>query len=82
MGYPTLAYSAGIGAKPFMAYMSSSLRGISACIEPSSNGSIIMCDTGGLKGGPVRNVSVKLESIGRSSITRVEALPLSRRGVV
>lgn len=47
-----LAYSAGIGASPLIAYMSSSLRGISACMEPSSSGSIIMCVTGGLKGAP------------------------------
>jgi hypothetical protein len=65
-----------------MEYMSSSLRGISACIEPSSNGSIIMCVTGGLKDGPVRDVSVRLEYVVRSSITRVEALPFSRRGVM
>ena len=65
-----------------MAYMSSSLRVISACIEPSSNGSIIICVTGGLKGGPIRVISDVLECIVGVSITRVEALPFSRRGIV
>lgn len=48
----------GIKCIPFMAYISSSLRGISACIgeyaapDPKSRGSIIMWLTGGLKVAP------------------------------
>ena len=48
----------GMRCIPFMAYIISSLRGISACIgeyaapEPKSRGSIIMWLTGGLKVAP------------------------------
>lgn len=62
MGYPTLVYSV-IGANPFMAYSSSSLRGNSACMEPSRSGSIIICVTGGLNGAPVHHVSSRLRNL-------------------
>src|SRR5690242_14327281 len=46
-----------------MAYRSSSLRGISVCMEPSSRGSIIMCVTGGLKGAPAHVVSTEIKDL-------------------